>query len=41
MNIVVDKIIAVLQILAFRNTIGSDQNVNFIRAVGHQDIAPL
>ena len=40
-NIVVNEVVAVLKVLAFRNTIGRNQDVNFRPAVRHQHIAVL
>ena len=40
-NIVVNEVVAVLKVLAFRNTIGRNQDVNFRPTVRHQHIAVL
>ena len=41
MNIVVDQIVAVLQVLTFGNTVRSNQNVDFGRIVRHEHIFAL
>ena len=40
-NVVVDEIVAVLQVLTFGNTVGGNQNVKLILASGHQDSFPF
>ena len=41
MNIVVDQIIAVLQILPFGDAVGGDQNINLLCTAWHQYVPPL
>ena len=41
MNVVIDEIIAVLQVLTFGNTVGGNQNVNFIRTPRKQHSTPF
>ena len=36
MNVIVDEIVAILQVLTFGNTIGCNQNINFIGAAGQE-----
>ena len=40
-NVVIDQIVAVLQILAFGNTVSGDKNIDFLCAARHQHIPPL
>ena len=39
MNVVIDQIVAVLQVLTFGNAVSGDQNVNVFRATRHEDIS--
>ena len=41
MNVVVYQIIAVLQVLTFGDTVGSNQDIDFRLAAGHQNIPSL
>ena len=41
MNIVVDQIIAVLQILPFGDAVGGDQNIDLLCTAWHQYVPPL
>ena len=36
MNVIVDEVVAILQVLTFGNTIGCNQNINFIGAAGQE-----
>ena len=38
MNVIVDQIIAVLQVLTFRNAVCRNQHINFRGTTGHQNI---
>ena len=40
-NVVVDQIVTVLQVLAFGNTVGSDQHINRSVVIGHQQMLVL
>ena len=40
-NVVVNEIVTILQVLAFGNTVGGNQNVEFVLASGHQNSLPL
>ena len=40
-NVVVDEIVAVLQVLTFRNAVGGNQNVDFRIVAGHQQLFVL
>ena len=37
MDVIIDKIVTVLQVLTFGNTVGGNQNVEFVLASRHQD----
>ena len=41
MYIVVDKVIAVLQVLTFRDTVGGNKNINIRVVVRHQELLVL
>ena len=40
-NVIVDEIVAVLQVLTFRNAVGGNQNVDFRIVAGHQQLFVL
>ncbi len=41
MNVVIDKIVAVLKVLTFGNTVGSEDDIKLIAVVGHRQMLVL